>query len=291
MSFFHTNPPSDESGSNGSTGSDASSNKSQPLFRQNDALPDTLAGAGEHISLSAYISRHLQGGSANEDLPETAAPESIAPRIGFPTPERRVKARPSGLFLNSLDVDMPAGLEQYLPSPIFRLRIAKKRLDGEINELRMRINKYDRLPDKAPALQEQVILLKHRLATLEKHQREISQQLSANLGVVPALYALSQQGSGFGEWINRGIAAIRQFMLTLMYGDAYQQVQTDNEEMVYLKELYAERMKSGTFDEAELSAIINRFEQVAQRSEADARKLKPISLPKRLWQEAKGLVK
>jgi hypothetical protein len=305
MSFFRTNPSSDEAGFESPESKNAEASTSPqpgqnagglPLFRQDNALPETLAG--EHISLSAYISKHLNGGDGEGFLAGTASnpnqPDRPGPSVTSGFSSSNPGSQPpqqTGIYLNSLDVDMPAGLEQYLPSPIFRLRIAKKRIDGEINELRLRINKYDRLPEKPPALQEQVTLLKKRLAGLEKHQWEISQQLSADLSVVPALYALSQQGQSFEKLLNQGLAALRQGILTLFYGQAFLNVQADNDEMQYLRELYTERLKSGSSNEAELSAIINRFEQVAQRAEQDARKLKPGSLPKRLWQEAKGLVK
>lgn len=290
MTFFLTNPPSDESPNDEATSPRSNAAKSRPLFKQDDALPDTLAG--EHISLSAYISKHLHGADSDKETEET--PESVTKgsSFGFPTPEIRTShSGKTGLFLNSLDVEMASGLEQYLPSPIFRLRIAKKRIDGEINELRLRLNKYERLPERAPALQEQIIILKQRLASLEKHQHEINQQLAADLSMVPKLYALTKQGRGLGELLNAWLAKLRQFLLTLFYGRAYLDVQAEGDELVYLKELYAERLKSGTCAESELSAIINRFEQVMQRAEGDAHKLKPNSFPKRLWQEVKGLVK
>lgn len=297
MTFFRNDNPTPPNGEQESSGPfNMPSSKGQPLFKQDNALPETLAG--EHISLSAYISKHLHGGE-DDDYEETEnnlpTPESskakaapwplpLAENTNFPTPSR-------GVFLNTLDVNMPSGLESYLPSNTFRLRIAKKRIDGEIRELRQRINKYERLTTTSPGMPEQITLLRQRLASLEQHQQELRAQLSSNLGLLPMLYFFSRQSQGFGRWLNASLENLKQAIMALIFGKAYRNVQANGEELQALRELYAERQGSGTSTNGELSAILNRFEQVAQQADNDAHKLKPGSLPMRLWQEAKGLVK
>jgi hypothetical protein len=266
------------------------SGKSQPLFKQGNSLPDTLPG--QHISLSAYISKHLQD---NDTEPETPDNQPAAPTHfrAFPKPERQaLQNNQAGQYLNSLDVDMASGLEQYLPSPLFRLRIAKKRLDTEITELRQRLNKYERLPEKSLALQERILGLRSKLHALELHQRQVNRELSANLTLLgPALYFISKQGRALQTFWDQVLGQIRKGLLSVFYGGAYLEMQANGDEMFYLKELYAERLKDRSSADSELSAIINRFEQVVQRTEKDAGKLKPISFPMRLWQDVKRLVK
>lgn len=298
MTFFLNNPMPDngepENGAAGKADAPAAaspySGKSQPLFKQGNTLPDTLPG--QHISLSAYISKHLQETDASPE--PTEATPTAQPSFGiFPKPENKAgQSNQTGQYLNSLDVDMAAGLEQYLPSPLFRLRIAKKRLDSEITELRQRLNKYERLPEKSPALQERIDGLRSKLEALEVHQRQVNRELSANLTLMgPLLYALSKQGRGLEDFFNQALEHCRRLLLTLFYGRTYLEMQANGDEMFYLKELYAERLKDRTSADSELSAIINRFEQVVQRAERDSSKLKPISFPMRLWQDVKRLVK
>lgn len=292
MTFFLTNSPEDRE-AEGQASTSSHSAKSRPLFKQDDDLPDTLAG--EHISLSAYISKHLQGNNNEDFIEEEPAPSAKAKPRTFPTPTYNSNSnQQKGLLLNRLDVEMPSGLEQYLPSPIFRLRVAKRRLDGEINLLRQRLAKYERLPNPAPDLQKQIALLKKQLISMEAHQAEISRQLSSNLGLLPTTYAMLQQGrtlGSLGHWLTLGLQKLRILLITVFYGRAFLNLLSEGDEMEALKELYAERLKAGNGDEAELSAILNRFEQIAQRAEADARKVKKNSFKLRLWQDTQGLVK
>jgi len=290
MTFFLTGQP-DEADNKENTASSLHAHKSSALFKQDNVLPERLAG--EHLSLSAYISKHLQ------DYSSDSAPKNQQNlSSGELTPHRTDAGKEShakGLYLNSLDVEMAAGLEQYLPSPIFRMQIAKRRLDGEIQELRQRLAKYEKLTEHAADMQEQISALRSRLAAMERRRENLGQQLSANLGVIPRLYAMLQQKSKRPDWLLKSGEQLKSLLLAMFYGPSYSKVQADRIEMQALEELYAECFKTrgnteGKVD-ADLEAIVNRFEQVAKGSETHVLNLKPISFSKRLWQEARGLVK
>lgn len=289
MTFFLTNPSPEDGEPKAQEAAFSHSGKNQPLFKQGNVLPDTLPG--QHISLSAYISKHLHDNDSDEDATEQEP--TAKPSMGFfPRPENRINLpNQTGQHLNCLDIEMASGLEQYLPSALFRLRISKKRLDTEIAELRQRLNKYERLSEKSPAMQERINGLRSKLESLEHHQRHVNLQLSGSFALGPILYAVSKQGQGFKNAISQGLEQLRKLVLQLFYGPTYLKIQASGDEMFYLKELYAERLKDRTSADSELSAIINRFDQVVKRLERDKSKPKPISFPMRLWQDVKGLVK
>jgi hypothetical protein len=290
MTFFLTGQP-DEAANEENTASSPPAHKSNPLFKQDNMLPERLAG--EHLSLSAYISKHLQdytSDSASQNQQNLLSGELTPPRT-----HASKESHATGVYLNSLDVEMAAGLEQYLPSPIFRMQIAKRRLDGEIQELRQRLAKYEKLTEHATDMQAQISALRSRLAAMERRRENLGQQLSANLGVIPRLYAMLQQKSKRPDWLLKSGEKLKTLLLAMFYGPSYFNVQTDRMELQGLQELYAECLKvrgngEGKVD-ADLEAIVNRFEQVAQGSEMHVLNLKPISFSKRLWQEARGLVK
>ncbi|MEM0952214.1 MAG: hypothetical protein AAGI66_08760, partial [Cyanobacteria bacterium P01_H01_bin.74] len=73
----------------------------------------------------------------------------------------------SGAYINSMDVDLPGGLENYLPTQTFRLRIRKKRLEKEIQTLKDLINQYDR---------RDTVFSEYRLQRLTYHLKVLESQ-------------------------------------------------------------------------------------------------------------------
>ncbi len=264
--------------------------RSKPLFKQDTILPESLSG--QHISLSAYISKHLESREPEPD--ET--PASVAPvSWGFgPAKPQRPPGGEDGQYLNSLDVELAAGLEQYLPTPLFRLRVMKKRLDGEINELRMRLNKYNRLPNPSQDMKDRADAVRARLATLEAHERQVSRDLASAMAFGPLMYNLSQgvqnMGNGLGGFWE-GVQWLKTSVMGLIYGQTYQELELEGKNLRNLQELFADRLQDKTASSAELGQILNRYEQMLRRMETQAERLKPRSFPWRLWQEASRLVK
>jgi len=264
--------------------------RSKPLFKQDTTLPESLSG--QHISLSAYISKHLE--NQEPALDETSAP--VAPvSWGFgPAKAQRPPGGEDGQYLNSLDVELAAGLEQYLPTPLFRLRVMKKRLDGEINELRMRLNKYNRLPNPSQDMKDRAAAVRARLDTLEAHERQVSRDLASAMAFGPLMYNLSQGAQHFGNGLGgfwEGLQWLKTRVMGLIYGQTYLELEYEGKNLRNLQELFADRLQDKTASSAELGQILNRYEQMLRRMETQAERLKPRSFAWRLWQPGKRLVK
>lgn len=258
--------------------------KSAPLFKQ-EAHP-----VG---SLSDYLARHLNPESEEAAVP--SGPGTVRLKGGFNLRQAPSVVRPEyateGQFLNSLDVDLPAGLEQYLPTLIFRLRVMKKRLDGEIFEMRGLLNKYQRLTEPSSDMQDRIRAVQHRLRVLENQERRVSWQLAEALPMGNWFFAVAQvvgqfQGhvGGLGDTIWHGLLAI-------FHGRAYLSVERAGRELVDLEGLYRQRLSDRVISSTELGQLINRYEHTLTVAEKKAAELSKTSFWGRLWQEARGLVK
>jgi hypothetical protein len=289
MTFFlNDQPPEQDANETFTSGSHSA--KTGPLFKQDPGLTESLPG--QHISLSAYISKHLQEQEQSSLVDETTLSPSN-PRFITATsaPPDKQQTAPLGQYLNSLDVELAAGLEQYLPTPMFRMRVMKKRLDGEIAELKMRLNKYERLPEQSPEFQERIKAVRARLAILEAHEQAVSKNLESTLAFGPLFYGLSRQTQGMNTWFSNNIGWIRQWVTRLFYGKTYLKIEAAGQELRELQEIFADRIQDKTASSAEISQILTRYEQAAQEIETLAQQFKSQSLSARLWQETQRLVK
>jgi hypothetical protein len=222
-------------------------------------------------------------------------PATARARSGFnlrqPPPEARPEYATEGQFLNSLDVDLPAGLEQYLPTLIFRLRVMKKRLDAEIFETRGLLNKYQRLPDPSPDMRDRIRAVQHRLRVLENQERRVSWQLADALPMGKWFFVVAQ---AVGKWQRRVDSLgdkLWHRVLAFFHGRAYLSVERAGRELVELEGLYRQRSSDKVISSAELGQLINRYEHTLTEAEKNAAELSQTSFWSRLWQEARGLVK
>lgn len=286
MAFFRNDsPPGPESGNQDTVVSHSS--KSAPLFKQEATGLETLVGSP--LSLSAYLSQHLSGESSQAEAPKSATPAGFA---GIAKKRPAVSQfAPDGQFLNSLDVELAAGLEQYLPTPLFRLRVVKKRLDDEIHQLQNLLNRYSRLPNPSEDIQERVKVVRHRLLVLKNHERKVNQELKATVPLGFLLYTLSQSFAALNEKLAGMLGGVYRFLITVIYGRAYLAMESAQLELQGLQDIFESRMQDQTTSSAELGQILNRYEQTLVRLEKDAGSLSVKSLHARLWQEACRLVK
>lgn len=258
-----------------------------PLFKQEGGA------SGRHISLSDYISKHLQEGEkAPAAAPGTpATPVAKAPAFLPPgkTADETSFPQQSGMFLNSIDGDLTGGLEAYLPTPLFRFRVMKKRLDREIGELKTRLNKYERLAEKSKDMQERMLMMRQRIATLEAHERQVDRELAALLQFGPLMYWAFKRYESFQNWLAGATSNGGRWMGRLIYGKAYQQVETANEELAGLQTLFAERLQDPRVSGEEVSQLMNRYESTLHKMETAALQLKPgaasSSMLRRLWHQ------
>lgn len=265
----------------------------QGWFRQQES---------SHVSLSDYISQHLSAGSTqSESHSSDAGPQKQSPAPNPDTPGAFLTpfasrsdwqpTQPTGLFLNSIDGDLTAGLESYLPTPLFRLRVMKKRLHDEIQTLRGRLNKYERLPEKSPELDVRIQMLHNRLATLEDHQAQVHRELASMISMIPVLEfglrwsnrlraQVARFGGGMGQWLSRWF-----------YGPAYLALQQNRQELQTLHQVFADHLHDPSATEQELSQLFNRYESTLAQVESATRQLTPAPLLQQVWQRARGLVK
>jgi hypothetical protein len=287
MAFFQNDPPPtskpDEQVSNL-----PHSPRSAPLFKQ-EASP-LAALNGQPVSLSAYTAKHLNG---QEPQPAAqAAP--VQPRGSFVNaakPRRQPSEHATiGQFLNSLDVDLPSGLEQYLPTPVFRLRVIKKRLDGEIAELNGLLAKYNRLDQPSPDIRERIFAFQHRLRVLQHHERRVSWQLAEAIPMGVLCYQLSQVMGDTQQRISRFFAGLWQGVVRFFYGPSYFAVEAAGLELMELEAIYRKRMGDSGTPSAELGQLVNRYERTLAAAEKKARTLSKNSFWGQLWKQARGLV-
>jgi hypothetical protein len=180
----------------------------------------------------------------------------------------------AGQRLNSLDIDMGSGLEQYLPTPLFRLRVVKKRLSDEIVDIRGKLNKYAKLPEQSEELKIRMDAMQEHLLTLELHQAEVDAELELYLSNGSLLYGFMQQSQAWQNVITTLGGWLRQGLMKLFYGDAFATVENANTELRLLQELFAERLRDPNTAESELSQLLNQYEQTLRQVEVGSTRLR-----------------
>jgi hypothetical protein len=248
------------------------SDKNRALFKQE------TSGDNPRISLRDYIAQHMNGEATGQETaprPSAApAPPAFAAQARHPIPKPAAPDRVLfGQRLNSLDVDMGAGLEQYLPTPLFRMRVMKKRLSDEIQELRDKLNKYERLPDHSPDLKNRIHALQEHLLVLELHQAQVDSELTLALSNASAFYPFVQQTRLFQEKVSEVLEQIRHGLMGILYGNAFRTVENANTELRLLQELFAERLQDKDTPDVELGQLLNRYEHTLRQLEGKALKI------------------
>jgi hypothetical protein len=260
MAFFKNQPTEPEPNGDSPLAS-SQLGKGSPLFKQD-------AGIGEkapspQLSLSDYISKHLKAAeeaATAKPLPQTnrqgAYPLLLPPAATTAPPGRE------GQFLNTIDGDLTAGLEQYMPTPLFRLRVTKKRLDTEISDLKGRLSKYERIPEKGKDLEECIQTFKERLRILEAHEAQVAEELSAMLTMGKPVAWFMQQFHGQAQWLPNLFQTLWRWVLQGRYGKAYVDASTATEELQMLQDVLAERLADPQVSQQELGRILSRYDQL-----------------------------
>lgn len=292
MTFFQNKPPAHSEVSEAMD--DAShSLRSEPLFKQDTLLAETLSG--QHISLSAYISKHLQD-NATSAQPVKKSPVIPGKRfmLNSPVQTETDQERPQGQYLNSLDVEMGGGLEQFLPTPLFRLRVSKKRLDQEIAELTSHLSRYKRLPQQSPAMRQRIMTINARLAVLKTHEAKINAELASAFASGSFWYEMTAFSDKLKDNIAQQINQVQAIFKRLFYGEVYLERESRQYELQAIQELLSARLQERTPADVEISQLLMRYDLITQQLQKTPRPSpfsKLLSLPQRLWQEAIRLVK
>lgn len=248
------------------SGNQHHSDKNRALFKQ-----DPIGGS-PRISLRDYIAKHMSGEPVEPELPTIP---SFSPQTTLPvSPGRPISRHLAGQRLNSLDIEMGAGLEQYLPTPLFRLRVVKKRLSDEIADIRGKLNKYAKLPEHSEELKVRMNAMQEHLFSLELHQAQVDSELELYLSNGSLLYGFMRQSQSLQGMIDSIWVWLRQGLMKLFYGDAFETVENANTELRMLQELFAERLRDPNTSESELSQLLNQYEQTLRQVEVGSNRLK-----------------
>lgn len=275
MTFFRNEPtsppPEDSPAAEG--GSLSHSARSRPLFKQ-DASPLANNLPAGQMSLSDYVARHFQEDNG-ADSPN-ATP--VLSRLVTPTTEAESalkSSRNAGLVLNSLDVELASGLEQYLPTPAFRLKVVKKRLSGEVRAIRSRLAQYENLPEQSPEIRGAAEALRNRLAVLEIHEKEINAQLMAMFGGGNLIYPLLRWAARFRSRVHPDKSRIVRWLGRWIYGRGYTDMESNGARLENLLGLLTVRLDDKTTSTTEISQLMNQYEHTLHRAETLAERFKP----------------
>ena len=266
MSQFHQNAPFHQEPFFSEEAVQNYSAKKQALFKH-----DPPSHLESRLSLSDYIAKYLH--SDNEPH-ESKTLNPASPFLPVTAVEQNHTRGIAGLRLNNLDIEMGAGLEQYLPTPLFRLRVIKKRLQGEIEALRNYLNKYERVQHVSTDLQQRVQALQEKLQTLEAHAHQVDAELASLLAEKSLLYQVSRAGFLWQNLTTKLWKETHAILMKILYGVSYQTIKTANNHLRTLQELFSVRIQEHQSSDVEISQLLNQYEQTLNQLETAEKQLK-----------------
>jgi hypothetical protein len=160
-------------------------------------------------SLRQFLTDHLAQQQHDWLLPEApvppASPEPTPVKNTAPTVEesltpfeqftRRGLWEPTqlGHHFNTLDTETPSGIEQLLPTPTFRFKVMRNRIQHEVTEIQAQLTNYQSLKQPPVGLAQKIIHLQERLRTLQQHDLELTFQQNVIRIRQPFWIELTQQ--------------------------------------------------------------------------------------------------
>lgn len=258
--------------------------KIKQLFKSN-SLQEDAEQSDLPLSLSDYIRRHIQDTQMPEESSAVSGrADSQNWRETFLHPELRQTASrwkasaksPMGCRLNSLDTEMSAGIEHLLPTPAFRLRIAKGRLLREIAALNTELELYRSIQTPCPELAAKMGAHEKRLIQLQNREQQISRELEAlrsgktNFSHLPLFYIhIRKSLHTFFQMVGNALSPIfwirRLYPKRLLLSEKMKQLEDLN---FLLARLQEESRKQTTFSSMEVSDIVHQYDRC--RLEVDA---------------------
>lgn len=181
---------------------------------------------------------------------------------------------PCGNQLNAVDTQWAAGIEQLLPTPIFRLRVMKERLVRERGELEAELDQY--LALKTPSSQAQVKQLRQKLYTLQRHETRVDAQIKAlfyqrNGGF--GWFTLWQRSSqGIKQWFSMAKRWLSPLHWLYKADPVRQQLANANRKLSHVTQLTEKRLSDPTITAAELADMLSTYDTLtAQLVELETR--------------------
>lgn len=186
-------------------------------------------------------------------------------RLALPT-EPEFSASLPGQYLNKLDVELTAGLESYMPTPIFRLRVARGRLREEIGNLREQLAQYERMPDKSPDMLARMNRLQYRLAVMEARERKVAGELAAMLPLGKWMLGLFQMFGGAGAALPELAGKMRDWLTARLHGEDYLIATRTTRELWNLQQVFAVRLADPRVSPAELGQILSVYDRLYEQA-------------------------
>jgi hypothetical protein len=187
----------------------------------------------------------------------------------------------NGQYLNSLDGELGSGLEQFLPNPIFRLQVMKKRLDEEIIALKTILTEQEAVLQEALLdnsgldtieLQQRVTVMQARLRILESHVAKVRLEL---LAAMPGTSLIDRVLNSliirwivfFPGWLQGQWLFCKQILIGMIRGKLYQERERKLKKLVRLQAFFSRRLQDSQLSDVELSQILNQCDRIIQQLE------------------------
>jgi hypothetical protein len=174
-----------------------------------------------------------------------------------------------GQFLNTMDGDLTAGLERYLPTLSFRLQVAHQRLAQEIGALKKQLEQYERLSDRTPEMAARIKRLRQRLITLEYRERRVNKELGRILTLgnfLANLFHYFKQSQGqWPQWWQKA----RDWLAARIHGQAYVSATHATQELKSLQQVFSNRLSDPNASSTELARIISQYDRIYEKARRD----------------------
>jgi len=219
---------------------------------------DTMTGEGLP-SLQHRIAQHL---SRQGERPFSE------PAQAFETDGKDETTRLTGARLDAQDITLVAGLEQYLPTPMFRFRVMKKRLSGTIAALEARLGQYQSLTNPPASLTQRMTLLEEQLLILKLKEQQVDEHLSRIIPYGCFWYTLSRYAQRMTDMTDGFSRRLYRIVMRCLQGPRYQDVQATCQQLTTIHALMRERLNDYAVSAEEMAQLLVYYDQTLARSKA-----------------------
>lgn len=236
-----------------------------------------------HPSLRSYLSKRIfQNLQSPDPSAQPTQPVQKPERFPLPTsfggndgPDQNAI---NGNQLNSLDTDMSAGLEQYLPTPAIRLRIIKERLGEEIAQLKTLVDSYQEVKNPPPDVAKRIDGLKNRLHTLKEHERKVDEELAALYSnsslVFKITNTLQSLQNKTGEKVQQVASQLSPIEIMHKVDPERYEIAMLNQQLVNLADVLEESFTSRNLSGTEIETLVTQYDQTIRQVDQIAENLR-----------------
>lgn len=224
-----------------------------------------------YTSLKSFIQNHLnreQVLSTTEDTLEDDTADNFDDDITYEalmsgTP--RLTNENTGYRLNEIDTECNAGIEHYLPTVVFRLRVMQERLTKEVAALAQELQNYQCLRQPSAETQEKITQLTLRLETAKLHQQQVDIQLNELMASQSFGFKVTHQFSGwlapFG-YLNQQLKQLLDLSLWLRRIDpTRERLYHTCQQLETLNQVLENGLENAYTPKTEITDVLTQYEQ------------------------------